>query len=138
MDKETEHTVEIGVTMREEMKECIQLNLTNYAQEELNDRAKGDCCGIKIKNPYLRYYKGWLVEVGMALNLSKELERRWRKESRRFFWRTHEVDVLAVATVLLSLCAMWFIETMSYRFIIGFGGLTIFIILFGLYTSREE
>ena len=68
----------------------------------------------------------------------EEPYRKLRKECRRFFWRTHEVDVLAVATVLLSLCAMWFIETMSYRFIIGFGVLTIFIILFGLYTSREE
>ena len=44
--------------MREEMKENIQLNLDNYVNEEFNDQAKGDCCGINIENPFLRYYKG--------------------------------------------------------------------------------
>ena len=68
----------------------------------------------------------------------EELDRKFRKECRRFFWRQHEIEVAAVASVLLSLCAIWTIETMSYLPIIGFGVLTIFIILFGLYTSREE
>lgn len=60
--------------MREEMRESIQLNLENYAHEEANDRAKGDCCGVKIENPFLRYYKGWLVGVCMALNLTMNKE----------------------------------------------------------------
>ena len=60
--------------MREEMKESIQLNLENYANEEANDRAKGDCCGARIENPYLRYYKGWLAGVCMALNLTMDKE----------------------------------------------------------------
>ena len=60
--------------MREEMKESIQLNLDNYVNEEFNDQAKGDCCGINIENPFLRYYKGWLVGVCMALNLTMNKE----------------------------------------------------------------
>jgi len=60
--------------MREEMKESIQLNLENYAQEEFNDRAKDFATAVNIENPYLRYYKGWLTGVCMALNLTMERE----------------------------------------------------------------
>ena len=60
--------------MREEVKEVIQLNLENFAMEKFNDAAKGDCLGVKIENPFLKYYQGWLNGVCMVLNLTMEQE----------------------------------------------------------------